>query len=137
MFRHGDISTETDRGPFLFTLSALLGSLIAAVLILVLGGGHALAIVAGVLLLAVAAAAAAVLFAMTSDRAYIENDTLSMQYMFRRTRVPLSDISRIEYRDDVYSVFDRRDALLGTINARLTGIDRVLNKLDQSGIRFV
>ena len=124
MFRHGDISTETDRGPFLFTLAALLGSLMAAVLIFALGGGHALAIVAGVLLSAVAVAAAAVLFALTSDRAYIEDDALCMRYMFRSARIPLGEIGRIAYKDDVYSVFDRKENPVGTINARLTGIDR-------------
>lgn len=137
MFRHGDISTETDRKPFLFTLCAFLGSLIAAVLILVCGGGQMLAVFAGILLLLLAAAAAAVLFAMASDQAYVRDDTLCMRYMFRRAEVPLSAIGRVEYKEDVYSVFDRRGDLLGTVNARLTGIDRVLNKLDQSGVRFV
>ena len=137
MFRHGDVSTETDRGPFLFTLIALLVSLTAAVLILTLGGGRALAVFAALLLLAVAAAAGAVLFAMASDQAYIQDEVLHLRYMLRRAEIPLSGISRVEYRDNVYSVFDRKDDLRGTINAQLKGVDRVLNKLDQSGVRFV
>jgi hypothetical protein len=77
-----------------------------------------------------------VLFAMVTDRAYIQGDTLYMRYLFRRTQVPLNRIGRLVYKNEVYSVYGPDDDLLGTINARLTGIDRVLNRLDQSGIRF-
>ena len=135
MFRHGECSTETDRGPFLFTLAAFVGSLTAAVLLFVLGAGHPLSVFAGILVGVVAAASGAVLFAMTSDRAYIQDDTLFMRYMFRRAQIPLEGIGRLAYRDDVYSVYDRKDNLVGTINAKLTGIERILYKLDERGIR--
>lgn len=134
MFRHGSASTETDRKPFFFTLIAFLCSLTAAVLLFILGRGNALAVFAGILVGVVAAAAGAVLFAMVTDQAYIEDDTLHMNYLFRRTQVPLGKIARIRYKDDVYSVYGKNGELLGTINARLTGIDRVLYKLDESGI---
>ncbi len=137
MFRHGDISTETDKKPFLFTLVAFLGSLTAAVLVLVLGRGNALAAFAGILLAMVAAASGAVLFALVTDRAYVQDDTLTMRYLFRRTQVPLSAIAYLRYKDEVYAVYGVNDNLLGTINARLTGIDRVLHKLDERGIRSV
>ena len=136
MFRHGEFSTEVDKTPFLFTLIAFLGSLTAAVLLFVLGG-QALAVFAGILLAIVAVASGAVLFAMISDQAYIQDGKLIMRYMFRRTEIPLDQISRMTCRDDVYSVYDRRDALVGTVNAKLTGIDKVLNMLDRSGVRFV
>ena len=136
MFRHGEFSTETDKNPFLFTLLALLGSLAAAVLLFVFGGGQGLALFAGILLAIVAAAAAAVLFAMVSDRAYIRDDTLDMRYLFRKSAIPLREIGKVLYQEDVYSVYDKRDRLIGTINAKLTGIDRVLHKLDGSGVPF-
>ncbi len=136
MFRHGEISTEADKKPFLFTLVAFLGCLTAAVLLFVLGRGNALAVFAGILLAMVAAASGTVLFAMVTDRAYIKDNTLYMRYLFRRTQVPLNKIGHLAYKDEVYSVYGPNGDLLGTINARLTGIDRVLNRLDQSGIRF-
>ena len=137
MFRHGNISTEVDKKPFIFTLTAFLGSLIAAVLILVLAWGNALALFAGFLVLIVAIAAGVVLFAMVSDRAYIENDTLYMSYLFKRKRVTLKDIGKVSYKDEVYSVFDRKGNIIGTVNGKLTGIGTVILELDKRGVTFV
>ena len=137
MFRRGEISTEIDKKPFFFALAAFLGCLTAAVLLFVLGGGAGLAIFAGVLLAFVAAAAGIVLFALTTDRAYIEDGVLHMNYLFRRARIPLEEIGRISLKDDVYSVFDRNGKLAGTVNAQLTGIGTVLYALDRSKVPFV
>ena len=137
MFRHGDCSTETDKRTFLFTLIAFAACLTAAVLLFVLGRGSALAVFAGILVGVVAAASGAVLFAMVTDYAFIKDDTLCMRYLFRTSQVPLDKIAGIRFKDEVYSVYGPNGELLGTINARLTGIDRVLHKLDASGIRSV
>ena len=137
MFKKGEISTETDRKPFIFTVTAFSCCLLSAVLILVFGKGDALGIFAGVLLILVAAAAAAVLFAMVTDRAYIEDDVLHMSYMFKRTQVPLQKIGKVTCKDQVYYVFDQKGTVLGTINGKLSGIDRILHTLDQKGIQFV
>ncbi|MCR5664015.1 MAG: complement resistance protein TraT [Oscillospiraceae bacterium] len=137
MFRHGEISTETDKKPFFFALGGFAGSLIAAVLLFALGGGQGLAVFAGIMLAIVALAAGAVLFAMATDRAWITDDTLTMSYLFRKREIKLSEIGRISFKDGVYSVYDRKGALAGTVNGQLTGIDRLLIVLDRSGIRFV
>ena len=137
MFRRGDISTETDKKPFLFTLIAFSGSLIAAILIFALGKGQGLAVFAGILLSIVALAAGVVLFAMVTDQAYIQDETLYMRYLFRKAQTPLHEIAKITYKDQVYSVYGRKGQLIGTINGQLTGIDTILYKLDQSGIPFV
>ncbi len=137
MFKKGQISTETDKKPFFFALAAFLGCLVAALLIFILGKGDALGIFAGVLLSIVAAAAAAVLFAMITDRAYIQDDVLYMSYMFRKVSVPLSEIGKVSYKDNVYSVHNRKGDVLGTINGQLTGIDTILYALDRKGITFV
>ncbi len=137
MFKHGETSTEIDKNTFFFTLAAFLGSLTATLLLFILGWGRPLAIFAGILLAVVALAAAAVLFAMTTDQAYILDNKLYMSYMFRKTAVPLDQIGKITSKDNVFSVFDRRGKLLGTINGQLTGIDKVLLKLDQCGIHVV
>ena len=136
MFKHGEFSTEVDKKTFFFTLAAFLGCLTAALLLFILSG-EPLAIFAGILLSVVALASAAVLFAMTTDQAYILDDKLYMSYLFRRTAVPLSEIGKITGKDNVFSVFNQRDKLLGTINGQLTGIDKVLYKLDEQGIHVV
>ena len=137
MFRHGEFSTETDKKPFYFTLIAFLCSLTGAVLLFVLSGGDALAIFAGIMLAVVAAASGAVLFAMVTDQAYVKGDTLYLRYLFRRSQVPLSRIGHLTYKDNVYAVYGLNGEPLGTINARLTGIGRVLHRLDAGGIRSV
>ena len=137
MFGHGDISTETDKKPFLFTLIAFLGSLTAGVLLLVFSKGEGLGVFAGILMLLLALAAGAVLFAMVSDKAYIEEETLYMSYLFKRRKVSLKAIGKIMYKDNEYLVYDRKGAILGTINGQLTGIDKILHKLDKSGVPFV
>ena len=134
MFRHGSISTEIDRKPFLFTLIAFAGGLTAVVLLFALGGGNALAVFGGILLSVVTLAAGAVLFGMVTDRAYVENGELHTQYLFRRRTVPLEKISRVGLKDDVYTVYDRSGAVCGTVNAKLTGIGTILAELDRHGI---
>ncbi len=136
MFRHGEASTEVDKKPFVFTLAAFAVSLATAVLLFVLGGGEGLAIFAGILLAVVAAGSGAVLFAMVTDRAYVENGVLTMTYLFRKTRIPVGEIGRVTLKDDVYSVFDRKGVLRGTVNGRLTGIGTVLHALDKQGVPF-
>ena len=95
MFSHGSISTEVDKKPFVFTVVALSGSLIGAVLLFVFSKGEGLAIFAGIMLGLIFLASAAVLFAMVTDQAYIENDTLFMRYMFRKSRIPLKEIGKV------------------------------------------
>ncbi len=136
MFRKGEASTEVDRKPFLFSAAAFACCLTAAVLLFVFGG-DALSIFAGILLSIVAIAAGAVLLAMVTDRAYVCDDVLYMSYLFRRKQIPLSEIGKVALKDEVYSIYDRKGRLAGTINARLTGIGTVLYALDQQKVPFV
>ena len=137
MFRHGPISTETDKKPFIFTVIAFAASLTAAVLLFVLGKGNALSIIAGIFVSIVALSAGGVLLALITDRAYVEDGVLHMTYLFTKKSVPLDKIGEISYKEDVYTVLDRNGRVLGTINAKLTGIGTVIQALDQNGIRFV
>ena len=137
MFRHGDYSTEIDKKPFIFTLTAFLGSMTAAILIIVLAWGSALALFAGFLVLIVGVASGVVLFAMVTDRAYIDGDTLFMRHLFKKKSVPVKDIGSISYKDEVYSVFDKKGNILGTVNGKLTGIGTVILELDKRGVTFV
>ncbi len=136
MFRHGEISTETDKKPFFFALAAFAVCLTAAVLLFVLGDGG-LAVFAGIMMSIVALAAGAVLFAMVTDSAYIREDALVMTYLFKKEALPISEIGRISFKEDIYSVYDRSGRLAGTINAKLTGIGELLHALDLKGVPFV
>ncbi|MBQ9910740.1 MAG: hypothetical protein IJM50_04500 [Lachnospiraceae bacterium] len=137
MFRHGEVSTEVDRKPFIFTAAAFIGSVTAAVLLFVLGNGDALGIFAGIMFAIVGIASGAVLFAMVTDRTYVEDGMLHMSYLFRHRTVALKDVGKVSLKDDVYSVFNKKGVVVGTINAHLTGIGRILHALDQNGIQFV
>ncbi len=136
MFRRGEISTEVDRGPFFFSLAAFIGSATAAALLFTRGGGDGLAVFGGVLLAIVAIAACAVLFAMVTDRAYISEGKLHMSYLFKKASVSFEEIGRISYKDDVYTVYGQSRNVIGTINAKLTGVGRVISELDRKGVRF-
>ena len=136
MFKHGEISTETDRGPFLFTLAAFIVSAVTAILLFVLGKGSGLAIFAGVLVSIVAAAALPVLIAILTDRAYIENGALHTSYLFKKADIPFDSIEKVTYRDSVYYVHGKRGEVLATINGKLTGIGAILKELEKNGVCF-
>ena len=137
MFRHGEISTEVDKKPFIFTLTAFVASLAATVLILVFFWGNALAIFAGILLAVVTVSAGLVLFALLTDCAYVEDGRLHMNYMFRRREISLDKIGKITYKEDVYNVYGKDGNLVGTINGKLTGIGNVIFELDRKQVPFV
>ncbi len=136
MLGRSEISTEVEKGPFVFVLGALLGSLISALLLFMLGGSP-LSIFAGILMSLVALAAGAVLFAMLTDAAWIREDKLYMSYLFRRRVIPLGEIGRISLKEELYQVFDRQDRPLGSINSRLKGIGTLIGELDKKGVPFV
>ena len=137
MFKKGQISTEVDRGPFLFSLIAFIGGTTTAVLLFVLGKGDALAIFAGVMLSIVGVASGAILFAVLTDKAYVENGVLYMSYLFKKRSIPIKEIAKIELRNEVYSVYNKSGAIAGTINAKLTSVGDVILELDKSGVNFV
>ena len=136
MLKRGQVSTEVDKGPFLFTLIALIGGIAATALLFVFGGGEPLAIFAGILVAIVTLAAGAVLFAMLTDRTYIDDGILYMSYMFKKRSIPISDIGKITLRDDIYYVYGKSGAEAGAVNAKLTGIGDVISALDRSGVNF-
>ena len=134
--KHGDVSTETDKKPFLFTLISSLGSSVAAVLLFTLGKGAGLAIFAGILVAVVAVVSWFILFVLLTDYAYIEQGVLRMRYLFKKTSIPLNEIGKITCKENVYYIYGKRDNVLGTINGLLTGIDSILQSLESNGVRF-
>lgn len=137
MFKKGQISTEVDKAPFIFTLAALAAGLAVTVLLFVLGRGEGLSVFAGILFAVVTVAAAAVLFALVTDRVYIDDGVLYMSYLFRRRSIQIKDIGKISFADDLYFVFDKKDTKIGTMNAKLTSIGDVIFALDKAGVNFI
>ena len=137
MFKKGQIGTEVDKGPFIFTLIALVVGCAVTVLLFVLGWGEPLAIFAGILFAIVTVAAGAVMFALLTDKAYIDNGVLYMSYMFKKRSIPIGEIGKITLHEEVYYVYDKKGAAAGTINAKLTAVGDVITALDKSGVNFI
>lgn len=136
MFKKGQVSTEVDKGPFIFTLVALVVGLTVTVLLFALGRGAGLSVFAGVLFAIVTLSAAVVLFALLTDKAYIDDGVLYTSYMFKKRAIKLDEIGKISYKDDVYTVFDKKGNRVSTINAKLTSIGEVIFALDKAGVDF-
>ena len=137
MFKRGQVSTETDKGPLVFTLIAFTVGTAVTVLLFVLAGSEPLAIFAGIMVAVVTLAAGAVLFALITDKAYIDNGILYMSYMFKKREIAIKDIEKITLRGELYHVYDKSGAEAGTINAKLTAIGDVILSLDKSGVDFI
>ena len=136
MFRKGQISTETDKGPFIFTLIALVAGTVVTVLLFVFGKGEPLAIFAGVMFAAVTLAAGGVMLALVTDKVYIENDVLYMSYLFKKRSIAVSEIGRISFSSDIYYVFDKKGTAAGTFNAKLTRVGEIIAFLDMRNVNF-
>ena len=136
MFKRGEISTETGRAQFIFTIICFIASIITAILIFISFPGNYLAIFAAIMMLILAAAALFVLFGLLSDYSYIENETLYMHYMFKSNSIRIKDIGKIILKDDIYHVCDKKGKEVGTINALAIGIDSILNELYSHNTRF-
>ena len=56
--------------------------------------------------------------------------------MFKKRAIKLDEIGKISYKDDVYTVFDKKGNRVSTINAKLTSIGEVIFALDKAGVDF-
>ena len=137
MFKKGQISTEVDKGPFLFTLITLIAGSAVTAFLFILWHREPLAIFAGVLFAIVSLAAGAVMFALLTDKAYIDDGVLYMSYMLKKRSIPIGDIGKITLREEVYYVYDKKGVAAGTINSKLTGVGDVITALDESGVNFI
>ena len=137
MFRKGQVSTETDKAPFFFTLIALTVGAAVTVLLFIAGKREPLAIFAGVLFAAVTLSAGAVLIALVTDRVYIDGEVLYMSYIFKKRSIAIGEIGRITLRGEIYRVYDRNGAEAGAFNAKLTSVGDVILALDERGVDFV
>ena len=72
-----------------------------------------------------------------TDRVYIDDGVLYMSYLFKKRSIPVKDIGKITFADDLYFVFDKKDTKIGTMNAKLTSIGDVIFALDKAGVNFI
>lgn len=136
MFKRSQISTEVAKGPFYFTLTALVISIIV-IIFLVNYSKNYLAIFAIIMMAVIAVASLIILFGMLSDYAYIKDDVLYMNYLFKNNKIEIKQIKNIKLIDDVYHVYNLKNDEVGTINGLSIGIDKIINKLDASGVEFL
>lgn len=134
--KKGYLSTKISKGPLIFTLIGLLSSAIVITLIAIFGKGQALAITAIVFFSIILIAAIALLIGELFDYAYIKDDFLYMIYIFKRSKIKISDIGKIKHEKDIYIVFDKDNNKIGTINALAPGNDQIIIYLDQHGVRL-
>ena len=137
MFRHSEISTEVGIAPFCFTQISSVASIFMCIFLLVKYSGNYLALFAAAMFLIVGIASLIVLFGMISDYAYIKDGILYMSYLLKRNSIKIEEIGKIELKDDVYHVYDRKNDEVGTINSQALGIDRIVMELDRNNVTFI
>ena len=137
MLKHGDKSTEVGKGPFIFTLASLLTTSLATGLLITKGWGNMLALFAALMLVIVAVMSLGVLVGLITDYAYIEDDTLFMSYVFKKSSIPLKEIGKVTLKDNVYHVYDLKNDEIGTINASALGIDSITAELYRKKVPFI
>ncbi|MBQ3871395.1 MAG: hypothetical protein II780_01685 [Clostridia bacterium] len=136
MFRHGEYSTEVDKGPFIFTLTGIVSCLAVILVLLFTGDMPALKIMAIVFLLILLLSGIWVMIGLVLDYAYIKDDTLYMHYIFKMRSIKTEDIQKLTVENGIYTVYDRKGEVAGTMNAMLSGIDSVIGELNHRKVSF-
>ena len=136
MFRHGEYSTGVDKGPFIFTLTGIVSCLAVILVLLFTGDMPALKIMAIVFLLILLLSGIWVMIGLVLDYAYIKDDTLYMHYIFKMRSIKTEDIQKLTVENGIYTVYDRKGEVAGTMNAMLSGIDSVIGELNHRKVSF-
>ena len=129
MFRHGEYSTEVDKGPFIFTLTGIVSCLAVILVLLFTGDMPALKIMAIVFLLILLLSGIWVMIGLVLD-------TLYMHYIFKMRSIKTEDIQKLTVENGIYTVYDRKGEVAGTMNAMLSGIDSVIGELNHRKVSF-
>lgn len=128
-----DIKTKVTKGPLIFTIVGLSLSILAIVLLAIFANQEVLGIAAIVFMSVIAMAAIGVLFGILLDYAYVVGDELTMVYIFKKKTVKIKDIKTMVLKNGVYTVFDKEDNKLGTINSMNIDADKLLLLLERRG----
>ena len=128
-----DVKTKITKGPLIFTLVGLSLSVLAIVLLAIFANQEVLGIAAIVFMSVIALAAIGVLFGILLDYAYVINDELTMVYIFKKKTVKIKDIKTMILKKGVYTVFDKEENKLGTINSMNVDADKLILLLERRG----
>ena len=130
------VSTKIDKKTMIFTIIALIMCSVLSIVLLIKYKGNYLALFAAIMLIVVAISSFVVLIGMLTDKAYIENNVLYMSYIFKKSNIKLNEIGYIEFKDDVYHVYDNKNNEVGSINGLALGIDELIHELDINNVNI-
>lgn len=130
------VSTKIDKKTLIFTIVALIMCSVLSIVLLIKYKGNYLALFAAIMLIVVAISSFVVLIGMLTDKAYIENNVLYMSYIFKKSNIKLNEIGYIEFKDDVYHVYDNKNNEVGSINGLALGIDELIHELDINNVNI-
>lgn len=130
------VSTKIDKKTLMFTIIALIMCSVLSIVLLIKYKGNYLALFAAIMLIVVAISSFVVLIGMLTDKAYIENNVLYMSYIFKKSNIKLNEIGYIEFKDDVYHVYDNKNNEVGSINGLALGIDELIHELDINNVNI-
>lgn len=129
-------STKIDKKTLIFTIVALIMCSDLSIVLLIKYKGNYLALFAAIMLIVVAISSFVVLIGMLTDKAYIENNVLYMSFIFKKSNIKLNEIGYIEFKDDVYHVYDNKNNEVGSINGLALGIDELIHELDINNVNI-
>lgn len=129
-------STKIDKKTLIFTIVALIMCSVLSIVLLIKYKGNYLALFAAIMLIVVAISSFVVLIGMLTDKAYIENNVLYMSYIFKKSNIKLNEIGYIEFKDDVYHVYDNKNNEVGSINGLALGIDELIHELNINNVNI-
>ena len=59
-----------------------------------------------------------------------------MIYIFKRGKILIKDISTVKLENNIYTVFDKKEKRIGTINALAPGNDQIIIYLEKCGVKL-
>jgi len=134
--RNASLKTKVGKGPVIFTITGLVSSIAVITLIAIYGLNNPFGIVAMVFFGIIAVVAIVLMFGLLLDYAYIDGDTLYMQYIFKSSKIKLKDVGSMVLKDNIYTIYDKSNKKIGTINSIALGADKIIIALDKAGAKI-
>lgn len=134
--RNASIKTKVGKGPVIFTIAGLASSIAVITLIAIYGLNNPFGIVAIIFFGIIAVVAIILMFGLLLDYAYIDGDTLYMQYIFKSSKIKLKDVGSMVLKNNIYTIYDKFNNEVGTINSIAIGADKIIIALDKAGAKI-
>jgi hypothetical protein len=134
--RNASLKTKVGKGPVIFTITGLVSSIAVITLIAIYGLNNPFGIVAIIFFGIIAVVAIILMFGLLLDYAYIDGDTLYMQYIFKSSKIKLKDVGSMVLKNNIYTIYDKLNNEVGTINSIAIGADKIIIALDKAGAKI-